>query len=272
MIKQLLTLALATLTLTPALTAAETATAAPALAKTAVAAPAPTEAEKTKVLETLGWFLGQNLERLYLSDAELEVVFRGLRTSVKGAELTAAQKELISSETLQKHLAAREEANRPRIEARAKERLASWKKENQDYLLKIDKEPGVQKSTKSGLRYKILAPGTGPKPLPSNTVKVLYTGKLIDGTVFDSTANRNNEPVSFPLSGVIPGWTEGLQYIAKGGKILLYVPAEIAYGENGSPNSIPPAATLAFQVELLDIVNTPPPAPAPAPTPAPAAR
>ena len=117
--------------------------------------------------------------------------------------------------------------------------------------------------------YQIQSPGTGPAPKPEETVKVHYTGTLVNGTVFDSSVQRG-EPVEFQLNEVIPGWTEGLQKISKGGKIKLYIPPQLAYGDEGR-QGIPPASTLVFDVELIDIKPTPPPAaaagaPAAAPT------
>ena len=125
----------------------------------------------------------------------------------------------------------------------------------------------------SGLRYEIVKPGDGAFPKPSDTVKVHYTGTLVDGTVFDSSLQHTPpEPAEFPLDGVIPGWTEGIQKINKGGKIKLYVPAHLGYGDEGS-GRIPPGATLIFDVELLDLHPTPAaPAAAAAPAPAPAGK
>ena len=116
----------------------------------------------------------------------------------------------------------------------------------------------------SGLRYEILKTGDGTFPKASDTVKVHYHGTLVDGTVFDSSVQRG-EPTEFPLGGVIPGWTEGLQKVSKGGKIKLYVPSHLAYGDTppqGSP--ITPGATLVFEVDLLEIKGgAAMPAPAP---------
>ena len=109
---------------------------------------------------------------------------------------------------------------------------------------------GVQ-TTASGLQYKILQAGTGEFPTAESTVTVHYTGTLIDGTVFDSSVERG-EPISFPLSGVIPGWTEGVQLINVGGKIELTIPYELGYGERGS-GPIPPRSVLIFEVELISI-------------------
>ena len=108
-------------------------------------------------------------------------------------------------------------------------------------------------STKSGLKYKILKEGTGAKPSASDRVKVHYRGWLDNGKEFDSSIARG-EPITFPLSGVIPGWTEGLQYCAKGGKIELEIPSDLGYGDRGAPPDIPGGATLHFEVELIDIL------------------
>jgi peptidyl-prolyl cis-trans isomerase A (cyclophilin A) len=108
------------------------------------------------------------------------------------------------------------------------------------------------KQTASGLQYIIERPGTDAKPGPTDQVEVHYSGKLLDGTEFDSSYKRN-EPIVFGLNQVIPGWTEGLQLIGKGGKVKLFIPSKLGYGERGAGGVIPPNATLVFDVELLDI-------------------
>ncbi|MEO0446270.1 MAG: FKBP-type peptidyl-prolyl cis-trans isomerase [Verrucomicrobiota bacterium] len=132
-----------------------------------------------------------------------------------------------------------------------------------DYLSDRPKWEGVQflhinqskdgvTTTASGLQYEVLEEAEGPKPTASDQVTVHYTGKLLNGTVFDSSVDRG-EPATFPLSGVIKGWTEGLQLMPQGSKFRFYIPQNLAYGEAGSPPTIPPFSTLVFDVELLGI-------------------
>jgi FKBP-type peptidyl-prolyl cis-trans isomerase len=116
---------------------------------------------------------------------------------------------------------------------------------------KNGKREGV-KTTASGLQYEVLKPGTGAKPAATDTVKVHYHGTLIDGAVFDSSVDRG-EPISFPLNGVIKGWTEGVQLMPVGSKYKFVIPSELAYGERGAGGKIGPNATLIFEVELLAI-------------------
>ena len=106
--------------------------------------------------------------------------------------------------------------------------------------------------TKSGLQYMVLKEGTGAKPGPTDKVTVHYTGKLIDGTVFDSSVERG-EPATFGLNQVIPGWTEGLQLMSEGSKYRLFIPSELAYGSKGAGEQILPNSTLIFDVELIKV-------------------
>lgn len=109
------------------------------------------------------------------------------------------------------------------------------------------------KETKSGLKYAVLEEGDGPSPTAQDEVTVYYTGMLTDGTVFDSTDKHGNEPISFPLSQVIPGWTEGLQLMKTGGEAVFYIPSELAYGPQGIPGVIPANSPLVFKVKLVKI-------------------
>jgi len=150
------------------------------------------------------------------------------------------------------------------INAREKEKMAKLAEANKvnfkDYIEQNEKflaenkgKSGVT-TTESGLQYEVVKMGNGPKPTSESTVKVHYTGTLIDGTEFDSSIKRN-EPAQFPVSGVIAGWTEALQLMPVGSKFKLYIPQNLAYGENGAGDVIKPYSTLIFDVELLEIIK-----------------
>jgi len=138
------------------------------------------------------------------------------------------------------------------MQAKAQEKAASLGAENtaksEAFLAENQTKDGVI-TTDSGLQYKVLTQGEGPKPTKESTVQVNYEGKLIDGTVFDSSFQRGT-PIEFPLTGVIKGWTEGLQLMAEGSRFEFYIPAELAYGAGGPP-SIGPNQALIFKVELI---------------------
>ena len=119
------------------------------------------------------------------------------------------------------------------------------------YLATNGKKEGVN-TTSTGLQYRVITEGDGASPKATDRVTVHYSGKLIDGTEFDSSYKRNS-PATFPLNGVIPGWTEGLQLMKVGGKSELVIPSELGYGARGAPGAIPPHSTLIFEVELIKI-------------------
>ncbi|MCB9448006.1 MAG: FKBP-type peptidyl-prolyl cis-trans isomerase [Flavobacteriales bacterium] len=125
----------------------------------------------------------------------------------------------------------------------------------EDFLTKNKTEDGVV-TLPSGLQYKVLVEGNGAKPGPEDMVTTHYTGTLLDGTVFDSSVERG-QPASFPVNGVIPGWTEALQLMPVGSKWKLWVPANLAYGERGAGGKIGPNETLVFELELLSIQQNP---------------
>lgn len=123
--------------------------------------------------------------------------------------------------------------------------------EGATFLAENAKKEGIV-TTESGLQYEVVQAAEGDKPKATDTVKVHYTGKLLNGETFDSSVDRG-EPISFPLNRVIPGWTEGVQLMSVGSKYRFYIPYNLAYGEQGSPGSIPPYSTLIFDVELIAI-------------------
>jgi len=180
------------------------------------------------------------------ADFDPEIVSRGIKDGISGGKalLTDAQiKEAIAS--FQEDLASKQA-----VAAKgAAERNA---KEGEKFLAENKKKDGVV-TTKSGLQYKVIKKGTGKTPKKTDTVTTNYEGTLIDGTVFDSSIKRG-EPASFPVDGVIAGWTEALQLMKVGDKWQLFIPSDLAYGDHPRPGGpIGPNATLIFEIELLDI-------------------
>ncbi len=204
------------------------------------AAPPKPQTDQDKTVYALGVAVQESLKPFAFTPAELELVMAGMRDSAAGkAEVKVADKQA----DIQKLALSRQAAQ-----------AAEGAKKGVEYQEKMAKEPGAVK-TASGLIYLPVKEGTGASPVATDKVKVHYTGKLIDGTVFDSSVTRGS-PVTFPLSGVIPCWTEGVQKMKVGGKARLICPAAIAYGDRSPPGSaIPPGSTLDFEVELLDIVK-----------------
>ncbi len=242
-----------------ALSAAEATTPAVAAPVPAAAAPKFTE---TQLLETFGWFVGRRIgiSELGFTAEQSAAIIKGIQASAAGKESPFKIEEVRPE--LDKFMQAKQ------AEYTAKQRTKS-QGESDKFFAGIKGKKGVI-TLPSGLLYEIVQEGKGAFPKATDTVTVHYTGTLVNGTKFDSSVDRG-QPAEFPLNGVIAGWTEGLQKINKGGKIKLYVPSQLAYGEEGRPPTIPPAATLIFDVELLDIKDTPPPAPeaaaaAPAPS------
>ncbi|CAG1006168.1 FKBP-type peptidyl-prolyl cis-trans isomerase FkpA [Myxococcaceae bacterium] len=221
-----------------------------AIANDASAQKAP-ETDDQKVLYAAGALLAQNVKDWNLKPEELIFVVQGLQDVASGKKPAVNLDEL-----------------RPKIQAFSKARAATAavaeKKAAEPFLQKAAAEKGAKK-TASGLVIQSQKAGSGASPKESDRVKVHYHGTLLDGSVFDSSVDRG-EPVTFPLNGVIPCWTEGLQLMKVGEKAKLVCPSEIAYGDTGAPPRIKPGATLVFDVELLGIEPAAKPA-EPAPTP-----
>ena len=205
---------------------------------TAPAAAQELKTDDDKALYALGYALADRLAPFALTAAE--TVKAGLSDAVLGRERKADPRDQM----------ARIQQIRT---ARAATVAAAEKKAGDAYLAKAASASGARK-TDSGLIITTLKPGTGPSPKATDKVKVHYHGTLTDGTVFDSSVQRD-QPATFPLNGVIKCWTEGVQLMKVGGKSRLVCPAELAYGERGAPPRIKPGAALIFEVELLGIVN-----------------
>jgi FKBP-type peptidyl-prolyl cis-trans isomerase len=212
-------------------------------------APQPPAVSGEQVFEVFGWAIGdqKNLQDLGLTEVEIEALIRGFSTAAKGQPPPDFFQQV--APMAQRFLNDR---------ARSVQETAATanRAEEAEFFAAADKNPAIKK-TESGLRYEIIEPGTDPKPTPADTVVAHYTLSFANGTVLETTRD-SGEPAEFPLGGVIPAWTEGLQLIGVGGKIKLYVPSSLGYGEQGSPGGIPPAKLLVFEVELVEVK---PPAP-----------
>ncbi|MEN9636957.1 MAG: hypothetical protein RL077_5361 [Verrucomicrobiota bacterium] len=224
----------------------------PGQAAAAAAAPAKPVFTEAQILEVFGWFIGKRvgLTELEFSQAELDTLVKGFLQAAQGKESPYELEKIgpMMDELMQKKQAVY---------------LGKMKNKNlattSDFFNKLKENKAIVELP-SGLRYEILKAGEGAFPKANDSVQVHYTGKLLDGTVFDSSVQRG-KPADFQLDQVIPGWTEGIQKVNKGGKIKLYVPPQLAYGDEGN-QGIPPSSTLIFEVELLDIKGGAPAAPA----------
>ncbi len=202
-----------------------------------------TDSQKTHI--TLGYSIGADLMLDTYSKDEAARILEGLRLASEGnepeyvKELKSDAFQIMNDKRTQAQAALQESA------------VTDNKKAGEAFLATIDGKDGVVK-TASGLRYEILNAGSETFATASDSVNVHYHGTLIDGTVFDSSVDRG-EPVTFPLNGVIKGFSEGLTLVGEGGKIRLYMPSDIAYGDRGAGGAIGPGATLIFEVEVLKI-------------------
>lgn len=197
------------------------------------------ENEQDKLSYGLGVLISESLKQQDYGELNLDLVVQALRENTEG-------KAQMTPEDARNALQAQQRA----IE---EEKAVAAKAAGQAFLDENAKKEGVE-VTDSGLQYEVISDGEGDKPSIEDTVKVHYVGTLEDGTEFDSSIARG-EPTQFPLKGVIPGWTEGLQLMPVGSKYRFVIPSELAYGERGAGPQIGPNSTLVFEVELLEIVK-----------------
>jgi FKBP-type peptidyl-prolyl cis-trans isomerase FklB len=187
-----------------------------------------------------GLAMGRQLQGMGVKNLNVEDFNTAVKTAFEGGE------PAISVEEAQKLITEYLEELQKKAEAAAREA-------GEKFLAENKKNEGVME-TASGLQYIVEKEGTGAQPAATDEVTVHYTGRLLDGTVFDSSVNRG-EPATFPLNRVIPGWTEGVQLMKEGAKYTFFIPSDLAYGPQGVPNAIPPHSTLIFEVELIKVIK-----------------
>jgi len=197
--------------------------------------------EENKVIYAIGVGISQSIARYDLTDEELKLVSEGLIDGARGK----------GKVDIREYSTKIQELGRERAQLAANKE----KEKAAPFLAEMAKKKGAEKAD-SGLIYIETQSGTGKSPKETDTVKVHYKGTLMDGTVFDSSIERGT-PATFPLNRVIKCWTEGVQKMKVGGKATLVCPSDIAYGDRGSPPKIQPGATLVFEVELLEVTETP---------------
>jgi len=198
------------------------------------------ETQAQKLGYAVGIQMGVSLQREGI-EPDLDALYLGIRDAMEGKQPRISQDEARAA-----LMAAHDEQEKKRGSMAAKNKEAGTK-----FLAENAKKPGV-KTTASGLQYKVISSGKGKSPTLESTVTTHYTGKLIDGTVFDSSRERG-QPATFPVKGVISGWTEALQMMKEGDHWEVFLPADLAYGERGAGQAIGPNATLVFDVELIKV-------------------
>ena len=200
-----------------------------------------------KLSYSLGVDIAGQLKKQKDMDLDPELLAKGLVEHFQDKDLLISPEE--ATQIIQLWQRAQQQKQAERMKQEAKENL-----EKADAFLSANKKKDGVEATESGLQYKVLTKGDGPMPEVTDRVSVHYRGTLMDGTEFDSSYKRG-QPATFPLKGVIPGWTEALQLMPVGSKYELYIPPNLAYGERPGSPTIPPNALLIFEVELLEIAK-----------------
>jgi FKBP-type peptidyl-prolyl cis-trans isomerase FklB len=200
--------------------------------------------QKDKVSYSIGMEMGKNL-KMQSIDIDADILAKGIHDAFSGGKALLTDQEVRETMTaFQKELMAKQEELLKKLGEKNKG-------EGEAFLAENKKKEGV-KTLASGLQYQVIKAGNGKKPTPSDTVTTHYRGTLIDGTEFDSSYRRG-QPATFPVRGVVPGWTEALQLMEVGAKWQLFIPPNLAYGERGAGRNIGPNATLIFEIELISI-------------------
>jgi peptidyl-prolyl cis-trans isomerase len=198
-----------------------------------------------KLSYALGLGIGRQLSQMGAGDLNVADFAQAVKDMIDGKEPQVPTAE--AQQIVEDFFRRQEEKQR----AEAAEKYKGAKSEGEKYLSENAKKEGVV-TLPSGLQYKVLKEGNGKSPKATDKVVCHYEGMLIDGTMFDSSIQRG-EPATFPLNGVIAGWTEGLQLMKEGAKYRFFIPYQLGYGERGAGASIPPFATLVFDVELIEV-------------------
>lgn len=205
-----------------------------------------TSSEAEKIGYSFGYLMGRSNADT-LKDLDLDAFSQGLKTAAAG------QKSSLSDEEMTQVLTQYKRQSDAKELIVLKQKAEENAKAGKAFLQENAKKPGV-KTTKSGLQYLVLKESKGKSPSANSNVRVHYEGRLIDGTVFDSSIARQ-QPVDFRTTQVITGWTEGLQLMKVGAKYRFFIPADLAYGQIGSGDIIEPNSTLIFDIELLEIIK-----------------
>ena len=196
----------------------------------------------------MGMDIGGTLKQMKDQGTEIDLKLfnEGLQTVFDGKEPKLSEQQM--QEVMMGFMTEQQQKAQTKMAESAKTNL----EKGEAFLKENAAKEGV-KTTASGLQYQVKTEGTGPQPKATDEVSVQYEGRLIDGTVFDSSAQHGGEPVTFPLNQVIPGWTEGLQLMKEGGEYTFFVPAKLAYGDRAMGDKIGPNSTLVFDVKLVKV-------------------
>ncbi|KPQ00704.1 MAG: FKBP-type peptidyl-prolyl cis-trans isomerase FklB [Bacteroidetes bacterium HLUCCA01] len=202
------------------------------------------ETDMDSVSYSIGYDIGRSIQAESIDGLDLDVLFRGMKDAASGEGILTDDEMMEALMQFQQEMMERQQAE-------ADAAGATNLQEGQAFLEENAQRDDVM-VTESGLQYRVIEAGSGPRPSETSTVTVHYRGTLIDGTEFDSSYSRG-EPATFQLNRVIPGWTEGVQLMREGGKYEFFIPSELGYGSQGTAGLIGPNATLIFEVELIEV-------------------